>query len=281
MRKSQSSSLKLKGHESEVVELDDFSFEGNYSSHGIGVGNKISPERLLNLAVDHKFKHVVQSSTEDHQRQILSSQIMLEKPKIFFKYPLSTIVKPDSTNSSTEKALTKIQIKFKNFEQKSAALEKLVVALSESSKDQSLILDVKLVADELMCNALYNAPSPEAKNNLKVKLVPKSTKQASIFMSSTEQEIIIGCSDTYGSLNIIKLLNRVRDCFKNSTGAGISNVGNQGAGLGTFMVFSLCNSMYFAVNQNLQTIICCSIPRRERLRNKSAMSKTLHLILPD
>ncbi len=276
-----------------VVELDDISLDGNFSHCEIGIGNKLSPERLLFLAVEYKFKHLLQHSAIDHDKQLHISKSMLENPEDFFKFPLCTIFNSENKNSSSEKALKALNIKFKNSAEKNSALDSLVECLSSLSKDQSLILDAKLVADELMCNALYNAPPPKIKKTLKVAKSGTKTKtkikkdekervikQAKIFVGATESEIIIGCEDTYGTLDVIKLLGRVRDCFKRTDGAGIANLGNKGAGLGTYIVFSVCNSMYFAVDKDLRTIVCCSIPRLHKMRNKVALSKTLHLIVP-
>ncbi len=267
----------------QVVELDDFSFDGDYSLNRIGIGNKISPERLLFLAVKYKFKHLLQNSAADTDVQFLSSEIMLDSPELFFKFPLSTILQPKAPNLKTEKTLSKLKMKFKNSEQKSEVLEELAELLLSLSKDQSLMSDAKLVADELMCNALFNAPaikSIEEQKSPKLPTGSRSVKQAKLFVGCSEDLIVIGCEDSYGSLDVLKLLSRVSDCFKGSDGAGIANLGNQGAGLGTYMVFTMCSSMYFAVDKNLRTIVCCSLNRNQKMKRSSTFSKTLHLIVP-
>ncbi len=262
-----------------IVELDKFLFNGDYGLNKIGIGDKLSSERLLNFAVKYRFSHILQRSSTDHEKQYLTSRIMLEQPDLFFKHPLSSILDPENIKASNEKKLSLFEIKFKTAQEKNMGLEAVVDKLQKTIKDQILLSDIKLAADELMCNALFNAPYI-VDRELPDKSKSRKVKNAQLFIGATPGELVIGCEDNYGSLDVVKLLARVRDCFSRSVGAGISNLGNYGAGLGTFMIFSVCSSMYFAVDKNEHTLVCCSIqlrPRRERYR---AFSKTLHLIVP-
>ncbi len=268
---------------SQIIEVDHFSFNGDFSANKIGIGDKISSERILNLAVEYRFKHVLQRTSADQPRQIETSKIMLESPDVFFKFPLTSIFSPKQVNASTEKKLKVLEFKFKSLDQKNIALAKIVEKFRGITKNKASLMDIKLVADELMCNAILNAPfvnDVETGSEAKSKARKKAVRLAKIFIGLSSNEIVIACEDTYGSLDIVKLLARVRDCFSKSKGVGIANLGNYGAGLGTFMVFSAAKSMYFAVEKNKRTLVCCVIPLNSRQVKSDLFSKTLHLIIP-
>ena len=80
--------------------------------------------------------------------------------------------------------------------------------MSLLSKSQSFISQVLGVADELVTNAVFNAPFVNESNtqpganreDSSVKMT--YNKEARFFMANNTDRVLIGCIDPYGSLNL-------------------------------------------------------------------------------
>ena len=144
--------------------------------------------------------------------------------------------------------------------------------------------DILLCSDEVITNSIYNAPFVDQHNNFsgptrdfsKVQIDPD--KKARFFIGADPDRVIIGCRDQYGTLNPDKLIDRIKRCYESNPGE-VMNFGQGGAGIGSFLIFDSCVSMYIAVDAGQSTTICCAFPLGLSATKRSLVPKNLHVVV--
>lgn len=250
----------------------------------IVVGEKMKPSEVLNFCINKKKLHVIQESSPYFENEVPTAATMLCESTKFFSHPVSSILKPESACSRTENKLTLLSIDFEAAIQKVDVLDLVERALVDKQVTTSIRSDAVVVSDELITNAIFNAPFVDLDNNQPGARRGDATvrmhegKNGRLFIGVDNEKIVVGCSDPYGTLNVSKLLARIQSCYDTSVAANIRMTGGGGAGIGSFMMFNAAASFYLAVNQYKQTVVACVLPLRMSSRARLQISKNLHVI---
>jgi hypothetical protein len=237
---------------------------------------------LLQLCKERSVLHVVDSESEYFEKEKLASAIMMFDAKAFREYPLSSILTPNRSSAESEKNLCLVKTSFNAALDKPRLLSELAHAIEPVVKSSSLRSDAATIADELIANAIYNAPYV-SKDNLRSGI---SRIQSHItmgigmfgefFVGTDGDRLVIGVSDPFGSLNVNALLDRIRNCYVNSVAATMNMDANGGAGIGSYMVFNSSSSLFVLVDEDKLTLVCSVIRLKGSSRSRSEAQKNLH-----
>ncbi len=245
--------------------------------------DKTSNAQLLDLCLNRKVHHVVQKSNLNPDKELSISAKLLEEPGRFFDFPFSYINDVDQPCLETESHCQKFRFSPEKASDKDMLLAKIEEYLAAITSSKTLLGDVLNAVDELFTNSIYNAPFVNHENSQSgverdfesVSIDPN--KRPVIYMGHNAEEVFVGCSDFYGSLNIESLLKRLRRCVENEL-SEVINYGSGGAGIGTYLIFDSCRSMYIAVQKLKQTTICCSFPYKLPAKQRGLLPKNIHII---
>jgi hypothetical protein len=250
----------------------------------IGVGASLSPQDVLRFATDHGFSHLCQKDGFNFDRQLESAKALIANPESYFQFPVTAILKPSMMDETNEKKLICMDQKFDSSQQKRALLDSITKYLEGQSLSQTLLEDVIAVADELITNAIFNAPFIDTRTNanpglnrMDTEIKLKSGKFGRLILAHDENELVIGCEDPYGSLNLDHYLNKIRTTYLRGPAATM-NFGSGGAGLGSYIIFNAGSSLYFGVKASKVTLLCCSIPLKMSYKKRVQLPKHLHVI---
>ncbi len=256
---------------------------GNESSQNLEetilLCEKIEPQEVLRFAVDRNISQIVQQTSPHHETELKASLAMMEAPASFFDYPLATILTPEQVTSQSEKSLRQLEIPFFKSDEKESILDSIGEYMSSLAGSGTLESDVRLVADELFTNAIFNAGFQSipggADRTQSVTLDQKQTCR--LLVGTKDDRLVLICEDLFGTLNILKLLTRIRKCYEE--GAHNSITWNQpGAGIGSYLIFKSCMSVYYAVQENERTMVACVFPLRKGMRARSEIGKGVHFV---
>lgn len=244
-----------------------------------------TPSEVIGFALDAGFTHVCQTLHPHFKADLNTSALMIGEENKFINFPLSSIFSPEKASQQTENEFEIYKYDFDKAVEKSKVLQDISEVLQLKSVAGSIIGDITAITDELFTNAIYNAPFMDLANTMPgadredqtVKL--HRGKKASIFLGASDNRLVIGCRDPYGTLNLMRLLDRVKKCYDTSLAESMNMMGTGGAGIGSFMVFNSCASYYAAVEKNQCTMICCSLPMKMNSRTRSVLPKNLHFII--
>ena len=248
----------------------------------IGLGESLPPEDVLRFATDHGFQHICQKNGFNFERDLLSAELLVADPEAYFLHPVSTILKPEAIGAESDRALTAIDQRFDSSAQKRAILEQVGKHLESKGLAQTLIEDAQAVADELVTNAVFNAPFVDpityvnpglSRTETEIKL--KGGRFGRLILAHDETQMVIGCEDPYGSLNLESYLSKIRATYLRGPAATM-NFGSGGAGLGSYIIFNAGASLFFGVKQSRVTLMCCSLPMRLSYKKRVLLPKHLH-----
>ncbi len=270
-------------YQSKHVELKEgMSIPGDPMS--IGLSSGLAPQELLRFATELGFQHLCQKDGFGFDKELQSAENLILDPESFFIHPVSNILTPDLVNSEQEKQLTRLDQRFDSSDQKRKHLDDLTNYLKSVGISQTLIEDACAVADEFITNAIFNAPFIDRATNTNpgldrlnndIKLT--DGKFGRFILGHNDQELVVGCEDPYGSLNLNHYLNKIRATYLKGAAAAM-NFGSGGAGLGSFIIFNAGSSLYFGVKSGRVTLLCCTIPIRMSYKKRIQLSKHLHVI---
>jgi len=241
-----------------------------------------SPLQVLETALSGGVNHVCQDENPFSKTEIKTAEIMLKDPHAFLKSPVSCILFPEHVQTANEDAVVMWKRDFSKAAEKRQTLQDLKVEMAQKNVNNSTSSDILLIADELFTNAIFNAPFAAEDISPKVSrtdhsICMKSGDHGTLFMTCTDDRIIVGCRDPYGQLEIEKLLTRIRDCYKEGV-AKKMNMGEGGAGIGSFMIFDSVSNYYAAVHKEKTTLLAVSIPLKMSSRKRAEVYKNLHWI---
>jgi len=239
----------------------------------IGLGRALAPQKVLSYAVDLGLQQIVQSTGQHFQTELKGSALMLEDGRRYLDFPLSAALDPSKTSEPREQELTIFRA---DFHAKSDKYE-LLRSLRESLMVNTPIVlcdDICMAADELVTNALYNAPGKRNRSDAN-----PTERPATLFYGIYDDRVVLGCQDLYGSLKIDNLIQRIHDCYKHGASKMINWCDDEGAGIGLFMLFHSCTSLYIGVEPGKRTVVCCGFPLKGGTRRRLLTPKNLHLVL--
>ncbi|MGZ5280306.1 MAG: hypothetical protein ACXWC9_10205, partial [Pseudobdellovibrionaceae bacterium] len=224
---------------------------------------------------------VVQKSNIKSQAEIHFSSLMLSSPSNFFQYPLSCILGTSIPSMEDEQKMTGLSYIVEKLLDRKKILSDIEAYVKTLTSSPALLNDVLTVIDETLTNAVYNAPfvSENAASPSReiVDFPIDPVKRPFLFVGHDAERIIVGCRDSYGSLNVDSLIIRIKTCYESNVSEMI-NFGEGGAGIGSFLMFNSCASMYIGVDSGLSTTVCCSFPFKLSATSRSEMPKNIHLI---
>ena len=248
------------------------------------VTDKVPPQELLRYAVEKNITQIVNEKNPYHESELKSSIAMMDAPISFFDFPLSTILSPDNVNSESEKSLKNLEIPFFSSDEKEEILNSIGTFMKTLAGSSSLDSDVRLVADELFTNAIFNAgfqgtPLGAEKGGADraQRVVLDKTQTCRLLVGSKDDRLVIVCEDLFGTLNILKLLIRIKKCYEEGAHDSIT-WDKAGAGIGSYLIFQNSMSVYYAVEENERTMIACVFPLRKGVRARSEMGKGIHFV---
>lgn len=255
----------------------------NPKPNTIAVTEGVSPEQVLSFVLKEKVTQVVHVGQEAFavNQELNAAAHMLLHGDRFLAHPVSSILDPQKVSASRDKELTFFEESFSKAADKGRLLTEISNHLKSMVRSQSLIHEILGVADELITNAIFNAPFVDRSNNSSGIGRKESDvkmglgKEGRLFLGQDGQRLVIGAHDPYGTLNLVRLFQRILDCYTSGVAQNI-NMGQGGAGIGSFMVFNACSSYFAAVKGGHLTVVCCIIPMTLSGRKRAVLPKNIH-----
>ncbi|MCB9025774.1 MAG: hypothetical protein H6625_05620 [Bdellovibrionaceae bacterium] len=249
------------------VELCDF-FDANKKDNVIRISLNEPSDVVLKKAKDfNSFFSIQQDSYAPEKALNLAAQMLLA-PKQFFTDPINYILNP--TQNQNIKVTTIINRNFSKLEEKYLILSEIEKAVQNTINSGSMMYDVESISDEFITNAIFHA-THEVKTR-KDHMINGAF--GNIKIGITEDELVISCLDPHGTLQPKNLFSRIYTCTTTDIASSI-NMGNGGAGIGSFLVHSMSAYYIIAVEENIQTIFSTVLPLKMSNRKRLKLPKNL------
>ncbi len=268
-----------------LVDLDANSAEAIISSKynvpmTIAIGSDIPMGHCLELCTKTSIRHFVQRNRENFFFELFAAALMLKKPATFMKNPAPFFISKIAKEIDSSNVNHSIEISFVASNEKDRVMSEILDFIQKHPQINHFTGSVLQVVDEMMMNALYDAPAGRKGGGMYVDLdrkMPTSLKEnefAKVFLALDQHKLLIGCEDSFGSVNEAKLLKRLHTVYTDPITRPLSGTG--GAGLGCKIMIENSSGFYVIVNRYSKTLFCCSMPLGTSFIKAQTLPKHFH-----
>lgn len=231
----------------------------NVPPKDVVIVNDTSPLVDIVRLLEAGFEHCVQQNREDFAQELLTSGFMAQRPEIFNRDPITFFFNGFQSLEDATYSGRHVKFPFRSSGEKQLLLERLDGFL-DNLTSMSSIKDLCLqAADEMISNAIFHAPVKPSGVRLNDKFernedvwLPEG-KEATLFACFSDQRVIIGCDDPFGSLSRGTLLLQLRSVFKDATTA-VRPTGPS-AGIGFKYLVDNCANFYVMSTKGKRTLV--------------------------
>lgn len=238
------------------------------------LGDSLESNEVAALLREDHLDHLISDSQSPDEAELLVTTVKLVSGDIF----------------GLEKYLpwgAKIhEMEIGNYEQKRAALNAITEHAKNVGARRALIARLEHVTDELLMNALYDAPAVRQGISTMSRINALTQKQSEDFGGETAtlrfgcdgRYFAVSASDVYGELRkevIFDHLVRAR----RERGAPQREGGPGGAGLGLYFILSSVSRFIANIEPGERTEVVCLFDLRQSGREMDACAKSVHIFL--
>lgn len=235
---------------------------------------------LIDLAYKG-FEHFIQKDRDDFYQELLASGLMAVRPKAFSENPIPFFFTGFLPPKSSKTMSSHLVQEFKTNKSKALLLDRLHTFLGQA-KYLSRIRDLCVqVADEMVTNACFSAPMLGNGQRLFQNMDRKSevtlpgNHSAVLFATFTEQKVVVGCQDPFGSLSRSELLAHLRNVYRMDK---VFPKETAGAGFGMKYMIDNSSNFYIYVEKGQKTLVASSF-QVGSIKKNLADERHLHLSL--
>lgn len=230
------------------------------------VGDTLKKLELLQLIKSSNFEHIIQGEKEALDAALVHIGEIYESKDLFDFYKKQ--IKNCEQNI--------LEFSFSSFLQKKELLTLFSNKLPASVETRLGPL-LRLVSDELVTNALYNAPLVKIQNKEKFEY-NKGQKPSLFFAGLSENRIKLCCLDFFGNLNLQDLIARMIDVLLKGYSEAMSMERTRGAGLGSSIILDEAESLTVLVQPKVATYFEVQIPIHLGNKAREHLNKSIHFL---
>lgn len=217
----------------------------------IVVGSDIRPSQAVNLVLMNSPLQVVTNGFDENKVVNLKSNL-----KEFSKDPCTFLFDSKDEGSSFQQKF------FKNSKKDDFLLQ--IENFLKTGQYRKVREDVYLMADELFTNFAKSAS--------------EDNKSMQFSVDCCEDNVVISCKDSFGTLNPKVMLENISRCYQNGVKQSIRLADNTGAGIGSYLMYSLSAGMIIAVRPGQESIVVVWMPKSVYHEDRIDMNKCLIVI---
>jgi hypothetical protein len=268
-----------------VVSVGEAFPRKNEAKSCLGVCHGEPQEVIVPWMASTGVRHVVQTSHPEFEREVQASIEMMTESANIFDDPVKVILRGVSKDDliSGKAAGRYWETDFRSSREKDSILARVRSFLEASPKSAMIIDSVIISTDEMITNAIYNAPVDEnnvhpfkdCDRSLKIDLPNENT--AKIFMAHDGNWLVVGCLDPYGSLYPAQLMSHLARSYEAGADSVMNVESPGGAHIGTRMMLDMCVGFYVAVEDGVRSLVALTFPFGKSHRQMGNMPKAVHV----
>lgn len=243
---------------------------------GILICPDYQTEKSVQFIGRNSAHFLVQQGHGNFYYNLVIAAIIARSPRQFAKNILDALL--------VEKRGMKIyEIPFKSSLDKKQVSSQLTQILKSESRLRAYQSSIRLIADELLLNALYNAPV-DIQGRHPFKGIDRASRVSypegylgQIVLSFNDQTLVIGCRDPFGSIQESDFVARLDASF-GKMGAQILERGkNRGGGIGFKTIIESASGLGVISEWRRSTLVFATLPLGGGVRSVRSTSKNFYL----
>lgn len=260
----------------QIINLDELDANTLYASDTILVSDALNTSQVVSLAYKNGLCHIIQGD-DNKEMELRFSESVVQNKKDFFDDPVQFLAY-EKTSSLIGHPIKQFNYIANEKSDKQLCIDKILTDLSDlklTERDKEACL---VVADELIMNIVYDAPKYYEQISDEIKNKKVRAQQSELVVVYCNKYLAFVAIDSYGSIDINKLLSRLDYCY--SAPKVILNMNEKvgGAGYGCRMIYDCSISLTIAVDVGVKSIVACIIPYGNSQKKTNKIFKSLHIV---
>jgi len=268
--------------DTEVVEWGS----GNYGvfdpEKTILIGEQTGVYDIFSEFSRFRIRQFVQLDRADLISGIIASVVLLKRPSLFMKAPLRFILGGVTGEfEQREKSFRRLILPFRKSEDRQLISLQVEKFMSQHDVAKKCLEAALLIVDELLSNALFDAPIDDDGRHLYRADQPvfatvtfDSGKEGRLFIVHDDERLVIGCEDPYGSIEPDAFLDTLLQTY-DPTRQYASEC--RLPGLGCKLLIDNSLSFYVVSRRNVRSMVCCALKLGMSNKKHALTAKNIHL----
>jgi hypothetical protein len=237
----------------------------------IVVGDSLEDDEVLALLRLQPLDHVISDLAESDERELLITSAKLLSGDIF------------GLDKYLAWGITIQEHLIQSYDEKRAALAEVASHAATAGARRQLVTKIESVTDELLMNALYDAPairhggSRHARVEKRADTVRPAEEAALLRYASDGRYFAVSVQDHYGELQKEAILEHVRRARAERGRPLLSKSETGGAGLGIYFVLSAATRFIANIDPGVCTEVICLFDLRQDGRTARNCAQSLHI----
>jgi len=172
-----------------------------------------------------------------------------------------------------------LELKITDSDKKQNCLKKIAEFAGRFSQDDRFLNAVSDIIDELIMNAVYDAPCDESGNFLydsveRVKrVVLKEEESATIRCAYDKRYLVVSVTDPFGSLDRYKFTQHLIKCINDAR----VRIKPGGSGVGVYKILNYISSLVINIEPGRKTEVICIVDRKWPMKEFQRRFKSFHI----
>ncbi|WP_428266943.1 hypothetical protein [Haliangium sp.] len=236
----------------------------------IVIGDSLEDDEVIALLRHRSMDHLISDLDDGDERELVVTSVKLMGGDIF------------GLDKYLAWGVRILEQPIRSYEDKRRALTDVSAYAKEVGARRQLVSRIESVTDELLMNALYDAPairhgdSREARVAKSSETVLSAEETALLRFGSDGRYLAVSVQDNYGELHkeaILDNLSRARA----DRGRPITGAGTGGAGLGLYFILSAATRFIANIEPGKRTEVICLFDLCQSGRDATTCAQSLHI----
>jgi hypothetical protein len=237
----------------------------------IVIGDSLEDDDVLKLLRLQPLDHVISDLNESDERELLVTSVKLLSGDIF------------GLDKYLAWGVTMHERSIQTYEQKRAALADVAAYAATAGARRQLVTKIEGVTDELLMNALYDAPAIRHGSSRHARVVKRADtlrpaeEAALLHYASDGRYFAVSVQDDYGELHKEAILEHVSRARAERGRPLLSKSETGGAGLGIYFILSAATRFIANIQPGERTEVICLFDLRQNGRLARTCAQSLHI----
>lgn len=239
----------------------------------IVIGDSLDDDEVLALLREHPMDHVISDPHATDERELLVTSVKLLSGDIF------------GIHKYLAWGVTLHEIEVKTYDEKRMALLDIAHHAKEVGARRQVIAKIESVTDELLMNALYDAPIIRQGSSQQqgidkpgqAQAAPQESGAALLRYACDGRYFAVSVQDDFGELHKEAILDHVRRARMERGRPSPEGSETGGAGLGLYFILSSVTRFIANIEPGKRTEVICLFDLRQSGREAKSCAQSLHI----
>lgn len=235
------------------------------------LGESLQEDDVLRLLHENSLNHVITEGKEPDEDELVVTSVKLFKGDIF------------GLEKYLAWGVTVHEIEIADYDEKRQAIQQATDFAREAGGRRQVVARIETVADELLMNALYDAPAvrygvrPRIGARARGGLGPLGAERAKLRYACDGRHFALSVQDNYGELKKDVLLDHVSRARAERGNPKAATEAGGGAGLGLYFVLASVTRFIANIEKGVRTEVVCMFDMKATGREQEGYARSLHI----